>query len=69
MLNPDPDAFLVEDGKLLLLANRRGDLAQNSVPNTLRIDKPLPEGDWTLTAQLNIEFQTAMEEPDLKVII
>ena len=61
VLNPNPDAFIVEDGQLLVVSGKAGSMAKETVENLFKLSKPLPKGDWTVTARFTIEFQTAKE--------
>ena len=61
VLKPNPDAFIVEDGKLLIVSGTPGSMANETVENVFRLSAPLPKGDWTITARFSVEFQTWME--------
>ncbi len=61
LLNPDPNALLVEEGTLLLVAGATGSLADETVTNLSLLELDLPKGDWTMTASLTIAFQTGAE--------
>ena len=61
VLNPNPDAFIVEDGKLLIISSTPGSLSQGNEENLFRLMEPLPKGDWIVTAKLKIDFQTSVE--------
>lgn len=62
--NPDPEAYAVEDGKLLLLVSdpKTSKVAPNQqwskLPNVLRLAQPLPRGDWTMTVRFSFPLQT-----------
>lgn len=58
ILHPDPDGFIVEDGKLLVISSTVSNFADENIPNLFRLDKDMPKGDWVLTAKLDIDFQT-----------
>jgi len=60
--NPNPDGFIVEEGKLLLLANEAGNLNEGNIVNLMRLTKSMPAGDWTITARISLELQTAWEQ-------
>jgi Ca-activated chloride channel family protein len=62
VLNPNPDRFIVEQGNLLVIASQPGDLRKDMVENFFRLDKPLPPGDWVLTAKVKVDFQTQQEK-------
>ena len=59
--NPNPDSFIQEKGSLLLLAHAAGGLANATQPNIIKLDKPLPDGDWVVTAEIRAEIQTGHE--------
>jgi len=59
--NRDDDAHIVENGSLTLVANTPGSLEKGTVTNLMRLHKPLPAGDWTMTVQLRARIQTAKE--------
>lgn len=64
VINPDPDAFIVEDGSLLMLSfGNSPHLDSGKVPNIVKLSTPLPEGDWTLSAAIDVTFQTGKERP------
>jgi len=59
--NPDPDNFIVEDGVLMVISSTGGDLSAENVPNVFRLGKPMPDGDWILTAKALMVPQTGYE--------
>lgn len=61
VLKPNPDTFIVEDGKLLIVSGTPGSMANETVENVFKLSEPLPKGDWTITAKFSVEFQTWME--------
>ncbi|MEJ1996042.1 MAG: VWA domain-containing protein [Limibacillus sp.] len=60
--NPDPEAYIVEAGELLMLSSQAQSLAEKQVSNLMLLDQPLPRGDWVITAQMTVEFQTGQED-------
>jgi hypothetical protein len=62
VLNPNPNTFTVENGHLLIINATEGDLAKENIPNTFRLDKALPPGDWVMTAKVRIDLQTSEEK-------
>ncbi len=62
VLNPNPDAITVEGGAVLIINATEGDLAKENIPNMLRLQKPLPPGDWVMTAKVKVDFQTSEEK-------
>lgn len=63
--NPDPDAYIVENGALLILASTVGKLTDGNVVNMLGLDRDLSEGDWRMTARIRLEPATNVEVPFL----
>jgi hypothetical protein len=58
VFNPNPDAFIVEDGNLLVISSTPASLAEGNIGNLIRLNAPLPEGNWTATAKINVDFQS-----------
>ena len=61
VVNPDPDAFIVEEGGLLIVSGSVGDRAKLDFPNLFKLADAMPKGDWVITAKFNIELQTGWE--------
>lgn len=59
--NPNPDNYLVENGVLSLVTNDGTPSTLNTGQNILRLDKPIPRGDWTMTVRMVIVPQTMGE--------
>lgn len=60
--NPDPNMFIVENGNLLMVGKAVGNVGNlDSVPNVLRLNAPLPAGDWRATLTFSAELQTGRE--------
>lgn len=59
--NPNPEAFVVENGELLLLSTSRGEWngQKNTITNFLTLDRPLPKGDWRATMRFRMELGTS----------
>jgi hypothetical protein len=59
VLNPDPNAYIVEAGKLLM-ANAGGvkGFETADTPNIMLLEHPLPDGNWDLTVKLRGELKT-----------
>lgn len=71
IVNPNPDAYLVENGVLTILAQDGTKATYRDAGNILRLSKPIPQGDWTMTARFlfaphtmgeNIRIGIAKEE-------
>ena len=61
VINPNPDAFIVEDGKLLVISKVAATITGEKVENTFRLTKGMPEGDWDAVVKLVPEIQTFQE--------
>ena len=61
VINSNPDAFIVEDGSLLVVSSTAADLTKENVPNLFRLTKSMPKGDWTMTAKINFDLSTGRE--------
>ncbi|MGD8309930.1 MAG: VWA domain-containing protein, partial [Chromatiales bacterium] len=61
ILNPDPDAYLVENGILTMVSADKTPATNAEAENVLRINKPIPSGDWTMTARFVFRPQTMGE--------
>ncbi len=61
ILNPDPDAYLVENGILTMVSADKTPATYADAENVLRINKPIPSGDWTMTARFVFRPQTMGE--------
>ncbi len=61
VMNPDPDSFIVENGRLTVLLSEVEKPSTETIPNIFRLLKPIPKGDWTLTARLEFVPQTMSE--------
>lgn len=58
VLNEDKDAYIVEGGNLLIISSKPGSVGSENIVNMLRLKKPMPKGDWIMTAKLNVDYQT-----------
>ncbi len=61
VMNPDPDAYIVEGGRLTILLSEVKKPSMDSVPNIFRLLKDVPKGDWTMTARIEFQPQTMSE--------
>lgn len=61
VMNPDPEAYIVENGKLTVLLSNTQQPTMENVPNIFRLLKPIPKGNWTMTVRLEIVPQTMSE--------
>lgn len=60
--NENLDAYVVENGSLLVVSSSAGVMADGTIQNLFRLDMPPPDGDWTMTARLLPSFQTGEED-------
>ncbi|MCZ6771395.1 MAG: VWA domain-containing protein, partial [Proteobacteria bacterium] len=68
VLNPNPDAYIVEDGVLLMISGTSGTREALDFTNLFRLTEDMPKGDWVATAKLSIEFATGQEVVFLGVV-
>ncbi|MEM9355149.1 MAG: caspase family protein [Pseudomonadota bacterium] len=61
VMNPDPEAYIVEDGKLTVLLSDIQKPSMENTANVFRLLKPIPKGDWTMTVKLDFLPQTMSE--------
>ncbi|MEM8975113.1 MAG: caspase family protein [Pseudomonadota bacterium] len=61
VMNPDPEAYIVEDGKLSVLLSDIQKPTIGNITNVFRLLKPIPKGDWTMTVKLDFLPQTMSE--------
>lgn len=62
VINPNPDSYLVENGALLTVSSTPGGLANSDLQNIFKYVDPLPDGDYTVTVSLRMEFATGKEQ-------
>ena len=67
VVNPNLDNFIVEDGYLTVISSKVGHLwdEKNKVENMFRLTKPMPKGDWIISAKFIVDLQTEKERPFL----
>ena len=61
VLNPNPDAYIVENGVLTVLTSEDKSLRGGELENIFRLTKPMPKGDWTATMRFTPEVATFRE--------
>lgn len=61
MINPNPDAYLVEDGTLLILASKPNPYSNDESENLLIRDEKLPRGDWDISMKFTAEMKTGAD--------
>ena len=62
VINPVPENYLVEDGLMTIVARDGTPTSLVGGANILRLKRPVPKGDWTVTVRILIEPQTMGEE-------
>lgn len=67
VLNGDPEGYIVEDGKLLIIGASQGHLKSAKVPNIIRLKAAPPKGDWVATIKFTMPYQTGREAPFLAI--
>ncbi len=67
IINEDPDSYIVEDGKLLIIGAGAAHIKNGSVANIIRLKSGLPQGNWVATIKFTIPYQTGYETPFLAI--
>lgn len=68
VINPNPDAFIVEGGKLVVVSAVAANITDEKVENTFRLTKGMPDGDWDAVVKLVPEIQTFQERMSLSYV-
>ncbi len=63
VINQDQDAYLIEDGSLLIIATGGANLSKGNVANIFRLKEKMPKGDWVATIKYSMPYQTGRETP------
>lgn len=58
VMNPNPDMYIVEEGELLSLTADPTETEDQIAANVFRLNDAPPKGDWTATAEINVDFQS-----------
>lgn len=61
VVRPDPESYIVEDGKLLIVAASTGTYADKTAANVFEYSLPDASGNWTAEIVLDAEMQTGSE--------
>ncbi len=61
LLNPNEDAYIVEEGELLLVAAGNRNLQKGDIENMIRLKSPMPKGNWVATVKFRTGYQTGRE--------
>jgi Ca-activated chloride channel family protein len=67
VINPNTDAFIVEDGNLLVVGSSIAALDNAKSENIFRLKKPMPKGNWVVTMKFSYQYQTGREIPYLAI--
>lgn len=59
--NPNPDAFIVEDGNLLMINSDIAQFQTETPQNLIVLKRDLPNGDWDATITFTGEFKTGKD--------
>ncbi len=59
--NPNPDAYIVEDGHLLVIANKPAKLTDAAAQNLFTLNLDLPKGDYEVEVVFSAAFNTGAE--------
>lgn len=65
--NPDPNAFIVEGGNLLLVSGKISGFADSKLKNLMLLSQPMPAKNWKLTARVTMPVKTKMEKVSVGV--
>jgi len=61
IINENSEGFIVEDGKLVILATKAGKISDEKQENLFLLKKAMPNGNWTMTVKFLVEYQTGLE--------
>lgn len=61
VLHQNLDNYIIENGELLVINSKAGNLAKDTVENLFVLKEPLPKGGWIITASFKVDFQTKKE--------
>ncbi len=61
VLNPNPEGYIVEEGKLLLVNGSDASFISAAPENLIQLTQPMPKGDWEATLKFEMAYQTALE--------
>jgi hypothetical protein len=59
--NRNPENYLVENDKLLIVARTPGGFGDDKSMNIFRLNKPIPDANWVITIKFTAEVQTWRE--------
>lgn len=59
--NPDPDAYIVEDGQLLVFSGQNTGFDEEAIPNLVTLKEDFPSGDWDTIMRFSGEFSSGRD--------
>lgn len=62
MTNEDEEAYIVEEGELLLVSAKPQGLNSGEPTNLLQLNKKMPKGNWDMNLKLKLDAQTARDQ-------
>lgn len=70
VLNPNPDRYIIDDGKLLLVMPglQVMQIESPDFPNLVQAIDAIPDGDWTIEAVVDFELQTSSDKAYIGVM-
>lgn len=66
--NPNPDAYIIENGELLIIANKLAQLSDEKPQNLFGINIDLPKGDYEVEVVFSAEFNTGAESLSIALL-
>lgn len=70
VLNPNPDRYIIDDGKLLLVMPglQVMEVENPDFPNLVQAIDAIPDGDWAIEAVVDFELQTSSDKAYIGVM-
>ena len=62
MTNEDEEAYIVEEGELLLVSAKTQGLYSGEPTNLLQLNRKMPKGDWDMNIKLKMDAQTGRDQ-------
>lgn len=60
--NANPDAYLVENGKLLMFSGQKTGFDQKGMPNLITLNTKFPDGDWDAVVTFSGELKSGRDQ-------
>ena len=60
--NANPDAYVVENGKLLMFSGQKTGFEQKGMPNLITLDTKFPDGDWDAVVKFSGELKSGRDQ-------